>query len=212
MSNILNEKRYSPLLWVQSLGKTEARVTSELRTSRDDLTYEKTVNSQLIGCDEVLFNTTDSENSPRRPDLSLEEAGIKITVGKTAKAVQIGSNNHMCIQITKPTSAQLQTGAKDQRRKVVQIKVPKRAINDDDIEKVAVHIGSDWRRLGVKLGLVRGELDAFEYDYRTAGLHEIIYQMLLAWKEKQGAESSIRYVAARLLEMKRPDVAKLFSL
>ena len=92
------------------------------------------------------------------------------------------------------------------------LSVPKRTISDDNIEKVAVHIGSDWRRLGVKLGFVKGELDAFEYDHREGGLHEIIYQMLLTWKEKQGTEATTRYVATQLVAIKRPDVAILFSV
>ena len=93
----------------------------------------------------------------------------------------------------------------------VKFSVSKHIIRDDEIEKVAKHLGSDWRHLGLKLGFVRGELDAFEYDNHMAGLHEIIHQMLTSWREKHAVEAYLGHVARKLVEIKRADVAKLFS-
>jgi len=91
------------------------------------------------------------------------------------------------------------------------LSVIKRLINNDDMDKVAQRLGKDWRRFGMKLGFSKGELDALEYDYQRDGLHEIIFNMLLAWQEKEGPDANIKVVVEKLLAIKRPDVANVFQ-
>lgn len=192
------EERCSPMLQVESLD------------SNHEIPDESSL--QPIVCDEVSFYTEDRQAIKDPLNLSLEDYAVQIhvSIGKTSNAVQIGGNNHMYVNGRKHTNREVKTGTGG--RKVAQIKVPKHIISDDDIEKMALHLGNDWRRLGLKLGFGRGELDAFEYDNQMAGLHEIIYQMLSTWKEKQGIEAYARFVASKLVDIKRADVAKLLSV
>ena len=50
------------------------------------------------------------------------EAGIKINIHKNENVVQIGSNNHACIQSRKSASRQPKICTMKHRRKAVQIK------------------------------------------------------------------------------------------
>ncbi|KAK2161284.1 hypothetical protein LSH36_119g07032 [Paralvinella palmiformis] len=161
-------------------------------------------------------DTTDSAIDSARSSTvmaNVYQESCNVTVLSTSRsppnAIQRSNNNHQHLDRNATYS---KTGKNGKRRKIVPIKVRKHIISDDQVEKVAEHLGHDWRRLGRKLGFNEGALDAFEYDHHQAGLCEIIYQMLLMWKEKQGVKAYVKYVATYLVELKRADVAKLLSV
>nr|AFK75938.1 IMD-like protein [Schistocerca gregaria] len=56
-------------------------------------------------------------------------------------------------------------------------------VTEEDLETVSSHVGRGWRQVGRRLNFTDGELDQFKADYTLDGRKEVIYQMLLAWKQ-----------------------------
>ncbi|XP_049963908.1 uncharacterized protein LOC126484434 [Schistocerca serialis cubense] len=64
-------------------------------------------------------------------------------------------------------------------------------VKEEDLDTVAPHVGSAWRRVGRLLNFSDGELDQFKIDYKTeSGMKEVIYQMLLAWKREMSSNAT----------------------
>ena len=66
--------------------------------------------------------------------------------------------------------------------------------------------GSDWRRLGIKLGLTDKELDNLKTNYRSSIL-DCITAMLRQWRGKPITEASMTVLRAALVDIQRNDLA-----
>ena len=66
--------------------------------------------------------------------------------------------------------------------------------------------GSDWRRLGLKLGLTDKELDNLKTNYRSSIL-DCITAMLRQWRGNPVTEASMTVLRAALVDIQRNDLA-----
>lgn len=91
------------------------------------------------------------------------------------------------------------------------ISVPDRLVDSGIITIVAGSIGSDWARLARQLGICDSDIGSYELDNHHLGVHEVAYQMLRDWIERNGSEAKVQLIAKALVAVKRPDVALKLS-
>ena len=70
--------------------------------------------------------------------------------------------------------------------------------------------GSDWRRLGIQLGLTDNQLDNLQTDHPSSIL-DCTSAMLRQWRGIQGTEASMTVLRAALVHIQRNDVADLIG-
>ncbi|CAH1778590.1 unnamed protein product [Owenia fusiformis] len=56
-------------------------------------------------------------------------------------------------------------------------------LTDRDLNRIAKHVGAEWKTFGRKLGIDDMKLDYIEIDHSSYGLQEQVFQMLRKWKE-----------------------------
>ncbi|GLH13762.1 Protein immune deficiency [Gryllus bimaculatus] len=61
----------------------------------------------------------------------------------------------------------------------------------EDLDTVTEHVGSRWTKLGERLGYSKEQMEQFHEDHHGMGLKEVVYQMLLDWKQYKGAEAQV---------------------
>ncbi|XP_072036983.1 uncharacterized protein [Amphiura filiformis] len=78
-----------------------------------------------------------------------------------------------------------------------------RPITDKDIERIEKHIGTKYRQLGRALGLSDVEISTVHHDHHLYGTVEVVHQVLMKWKNKNGskAKKSVLIGALRKAEL-----------
>lgn len=61
----------------------------------------------------------------------------------------------------------------------------------DDMFMIKTHIGHGWRDVARRLSYSDGQIEQFEENYRYVGIDEVVYQMLLDWKQVNTADAQI---------------------
>nr|WCL52347.1 immune deficiency protein [Gryllodes sigillatus] len=61
----------------------------------------------------------------------------------------------------------------------------------EDLYTITEHVGSRWTKLGERLGYSKEQMEQFHEDHHEMGLKEVIYQMLLDWKQYKGPEAQV---------------------
>ena len=78
---------------------------------------------------------------------------------------------------------------------------------DDELEEMSRKIPNpDWKRLGRRLSFEKAELQEFDQG------HEKAYDMLMAWKQREGSAATYRVLNKALcdIRVKRRDLARQF--
>ncbi|XP_062588428.1 uncharacterized protein LOC134250093 isoform X2 [Saccostrea cucullata] len=63
---------------------------------------------------------------------------------------------------------------------------------DKQLKIVSGHIGADFQLLGIQLGLENATIQQIRMDYQNYGVITQIFQMLCAWKEKEGKQATVK--------------------
>ncbi|XP_031825438.1 death domain-containing immune deficiency protein isoform X2 [Nomia melanderi] len=61
----------------------------------------------------------------------------------------------------------------------------------EDIFIIKTHIGHGWKDVARRLSYSDGQIEQFEENYRYKGISEVIYQILLDWKQANTKDASI---------------------
>ncbi|XP_011872257.1 PREDICTED: uncharacterized protein LOC105564477 [Vollenhovia emeryi] len=61
----------------------------------------------------------------------------------------------------------------------------------DDMLTIKTHIGHGWRDIARRLSYSDGQIDQFEENYRHKGIDEVIYQLLLDWKQANTRDAQL---------------------
>lgn len=78
----------------------------------------------------------------------------------------------------------------------------------DDIFVVKSYVGHGWRDVARKLTYLDGQIDQFEENYRFKGIGEVIYQILLDWKQANTKDADIGKLVNALWTCKEYDCAE----
>ena len=80
----------------------------------------------------------------------------------------------------------------------------------DDLEKLGVYIGKNWKKLGRRLGVSDAILE--EIDQHHDEMSEKGYHMLKHWSEKNGSDATYQALCDGLLNelVQRKDLAEKF--
>lgn len=77
-----------------------------------------------------------------------------------------------------------------------------------DLNHVCNNIGKNWKKLGIELGLGRGQIEAIEIDYHVEGTYEMAYQTMLKWKRQNGDQVTIRDLVLALDSIGMSEMAR----
>ncbi|XP_070166208.1 immune deficiency isoform X1 [Polyergus mexicanus] len=61
----------------------------------------------------------------------------------------------------------------------------------DDMLVIKTHIGRGWRDVARRLSYSDGQIEQFEENYRHKGIDEVIYQLLLDWKQANTRDAQL---------------------
>lgn len=90
----------------------------------------------------------------------------------------------------------------------VYISASTRLVTPGELDDVASHLGSDFRKLRRPLGISDAIIEQIELDYHREGQQEITYQILRKWKEMKGSMATIAALAEALRQINRIDMAQ----
>jgi hypothetical protein len=79
----------------------------------------------------------------------------------------------------------------------------------EDFDLVLTRIGREYRRLLRNLGLPDGLIEQLIADYSSQGIHEVTYQGLLKWSQREGQGATVQILAEALHAMERDDIVLL---
>ncbi|XP_071553583.1 immune deficiency [Temnothorax nylanderi] len=114
--------------------------------------------------------------------------GVNITNVKsyTCQVNQYPANND---------AAQSETASKTKDRPmpedVKELSTCKEELGLDDMLIINKHVGHGWRDIARRLSYLDGQIDQFEENYRHKGVDEIIYQLLLDWKQTNTRDAQL---------------------
>ena len=66
----------------------------------------------------------------------------------------------------------------------------------------------NFRPLGHKLKFSDGEIDQFRFDHEKLGFREVIYQMLLAWQQREHTDATLGILCTKLYDLDCIDIIK----
>lgn len=81
-------------------------------------------------------------------------------------------------------------------------------ITMEDIFLVKTHLGHGWRDIARKLSYSDGQIEQFEENYRQRGVDEVIYQLLLDWKQANTKDAEIGNLVSVLWACQEYDCAE----
>ncbi|EFN61166.1 Receptor-interacting serine/threonine-protein kinase 1 [Camponotus floridanus] len=61
----------------------------------------------------------------------------------------------------------------------------------DDMFVIKTHVGHGWRDIARRLSYSDGQIEQFEENYRHKGIDEVIYQLLLDWKQANTQDAQL---------------------
>ena len=81
-------------------------------------------------------------------------------------------------------------------------------INLEDIFIIKTYMGRGWRDVARKLLYSDGQIDQFEENYRFRGIGEVVYQILLDWKQANTKDAEIGKLVKVLWTCREYDCAE----
>ncbi|KAL7303110.1 hypothetical protein TKK_0004322 [Trichogramma kaykai] len=94
---------------------------------------------------------------------------------------------------------------------VQQISESSLEVTKDHILFIKSHVGSRWRKVAEILGFSIGEIDQFEYKYKQRGLDEIVYQLLISWKQNFTSDATVGCIIKALWSAREYDCVLRFA-
>ncbi|XP_071835191.1 uncharacterized protein [Apostichopus japonicus] len=79
-------------------------------------------------------------------------------------------------------------------------------VRTGSLKNISENIPKEWKSVGRKLGLDDSELCNLERDYAKQGHTEIVYQMFLYWKQRNGSKATYRVLGEALEAAGRRDL------
>lgn len=64
-------------------------------------------------------------------------------------------------------------------------------ITKDDILLIKDHLGKGWKELAEKIGYSKGQIEQFVENHMTKGVDEVIYRILIDWKQSYTKDATI---------------------
>lgn len=129
--------------------------------------------------------------------------------------IQVGNSNLMVIgdsgnvDLDPWSSGPMpQRNRKEKKKKEVALTTSTRIVTNDELDDIASHLGSDFRKLRRPLAISDAIIEQIELDYHREGQQEITYQILRKWKEMKGSLATIANLAEVLQQVKRVDLAQ----
>ncbi|PIK55871.1 IMD-like protein [Apostichopus japonicus] len=81
-----------------------------------------------------------------------------------------------------------------------------RKVRTESLRDLSGKIPREWKKVGRKLGLDDSYLDKLEIEYTNKEHEESVYQMLLAWKQRNGSKATYRVLGEALIAACRRDL------
>lgn len=108
-----------------------------------------------------------------------------------SSGVKIGSRTSYICNVNQcpanNNAAQSETASKPKYRpmpeNVEEMSTCEEELGYDDMFIIKTHVGHGWRDVARRLSYSDGQIDQFEENYRHKGIDEVIYQLLLDWKQ-----------------------------
>lgn len=129
--------------------------------------------------------------------------------------IQVGNSNLMVIgdsgnvDLDPWSSGPMpQRNRKEKKKKEVALTTSTRIVTNDELDDIASHLGSDFRKLRRPLAISDAIIEQIELDYHREGQQEITYQILRKWKEMKGSLATIANLAEVLRQVNRIDLAQ----
>ncbi|XP_012537876.1 protein immune deficiency isoform X2 [Monomorium pharaonis] len=117
-----------------------------------------------------------------------------------SNGVKIGSRtSYICNVNQYPASnnatAQSETASKPKYRSmpenVEELSTCEEELGFDEMLVIKTHVGHGWRDVARRLSYSDGQIDQFEENYRHKGIDEVIYQLLLDWKQANTRDAQL---------------------
>ncbi|KYN33716.1 Receptor-interacting serine/threonine-protein kinase 1 [Trachymyrmex septentrionalis] len=116
-----------------------------------------------------------------------------------SSGVKIGSRtSYICNVNQYPANnnaTQSETASKPKHRpmpeKVEKLSTCEEELGFDDMFILKTHVGHGWRDVARRLSYSDGQIDQFEENYRHKGIDEVIYQLLLDWKQANTRDAQL---------------------
>jgi hypothetical protein len=64
-------------------------------------------------------------------------------------------------------------------------------ITKEDIFLIKTHIGKGWKELAKRIGYSKGQIEQFLENYKHKGISEVLYHILIDWKQSCTKEATI---------------------
>ena len=84
-------------------------------------------------------------------------------------------------------------------------------LDNENMDRVAKHLGREWMEVGRKLNFTQGQLDQINIDFHPNGLQEKVFQMLHQWKQRLGKKATLRALASTLWDAECYEVALMLK-
>ncbi|XP_072297685.1 receptor-interacting serine/threonine-protein kinase 1 [Eucyclogobius newberryi] len=116
---------------------------------------------------------------------SLQDSGSLYI--QNASGIQIGNNNKLSIRGYDPSLSTLCNGAASTPIKEAIQKYEDCPVTEEHLDVLRDNIGAKWKRCARRLGLSDVEIETIELDSYRYGVPEMVHQMLVKWKMKEGS-------------------------
>ncbi|XP_024870685.1 uncharacterized protein LOC112453899 [Temnothorax curvispinosus] len=147
--------------------------------------------------------STKTKKYPKGTNIVITNSnGVNITNVKsyTCQVNQYSANND---------AAQSETASKTKLRPmpedVQELSTCKDELGLDDMLIIKIHVGHGWRDIARKLLYLDGQIDQFEENFRHIGVDEIIYQLLLDWKQANTRDAQLGTLVSILWDCQEYD-------
>lgn len=116
-----------------------------------------------------------------------------------SNGVKIGSRTSYICNVNQYLAssnvAQSETASKPKYRpmpqNVEELSTCKEELRFDDMFIIKTHVGHGWRDIARRLSYSDGQIDQLEENYRHKGIDEVIYQLLLDWKQANTQDAQL---------------------
>ncbi|TGZ51524.1 immune deficiency [Temnothorax longispinosus] len=134
---------------------------------------------------------------------------IVITNSNGVNITNVKSYTCQVNQYSANDAAQSETASKTKLRPmpedVQELSTCKEELGLDDMLIIKIHVGHGWRDIARKLLYLDGQIDQFEENFRHIGVDEIIYQLLLDWKQANTRDAQLGTLVSILWDCQEYD-------
>ncbi|XP_070525642.1 immune deficiency isoform X2 [Cardiocondyla obscurior] len=150
--------------------------------------------------------STSESKEPKRPRTKTKPKYSKYSQGASivnyniinSNGVKIGSRtSYICNvnQYPANNAPQSESASKPKYRpmpeNVENLSTCEEELGFDDMLVIKTHVGHGWRDIARRLSYSDGQIDQFEENYRHKGIDEVIYQLLLDWKQANTRDAQL---------------------